>query len=309
MKFENKKEEIIKYLNKRMKQESDKIIWQFENVTSFISKYRKEIKSCINFKGFSYKSDNFITIDIHAGTLGTMLDILASWHINQNIEIDKYNMGIGIPLEQELKGKNIFIKAYIAALLTQRFRSGYPTDIWEALNKKFTNQEMKNLTILHNRIKKYLNKRSNKIDNPNFYSYDYFLKGDGDFIYEDTLCDMKSSNKNNIGIGWIRQLFIYWFLNKESQQHKKIKTYNIKNIEIYNPLYDYVYKVSIDDIYDNLDFLDSIFEQRVKLSQKAAIKFVTPFVIEINNIESMESSFKNKLLINKKYKKYINNQN
>ncbi len=305
MSFEQKKQIIIKRLSDKINYSKESVLWDCENVTSFINKYRKEIKTCLNFKGFSFEANDFVTIDMHAPTLGTMLDILASWHITKKIEIDKYSIRPGFPFQEKLKNNNIFVKAYVAAVLTQQFRSGYPADVDSAINRTFSKQEIENFTLLHNRIKRYLNTKNNKVDNPNFYSYDYFLKGDSDFMYDDTLCDMKASKNNTIGVGWIRQLFIYWFLNEESKKYEKIKTLNIQHIEIYNPLYDYTYKAAVNDIVDNLDFLKSLQNEREDLILQAINKRIIPFSIKKEQIQNMNFSFKNWRLVNRIYKKYM----
>ena len=70
------------------------------------------------------------------------------------------------------------------------------------------------------------------------------LKGDGDFLTEDTIWDMKVSTKP-INIIWTLQIILYWILGKHSKQDC-FKTIN--KIGIFNPRENVLYIAKISDV-------------------------------------------------------------
>lgn len=69
--------------------------------------------------------------------------------------------------------------------------------------------------------------------------------GDGDFLTEDTLWDMKVL-KGNFQKKDTLQLLIYWRMGRRSINHKMFE--NIKYLGIYNPRQNKVFRISISDI-------------------------------------------------------------
>lgn len=74
-------------------------------------------------------------------------------------------------------------------------------------------------------------------------------RGDGDYVTEDTLWDLKVS-KNMIKKEHTLQLLIYWRMGLRSVNSDAFR--NVKYLGIYNPHQNVVYKISVDDISDDV---------------------------------------------------------
>ena len=246
--------------------------------TQYIKENRKWFSS--NFKynknDFELINDDyaFITTSLHPSVQGTTLDILFSWFLNKKILIDKYNVS-SILFKELSSDINVILKnkyfinslnlselstlvhmAISSAYLTIYYRSNMwnqkmNTNFWfhiNSINNKKDIQNIKEWKTLIKRIwtRTTIVKQNTFIDNPifdNFITKNLFLKADGDYFYNNTLVEIKSSKNKNIQRIYINQLIIYKILNSKNKEKL-----NIKYFEIFNPLWNNVWKIDINSI-------------------------------------------------------------
>lgn len=233
----------------------------------------------------------YISSSISPTMQGTMLDILMSWHITGVEEIDKYcvfktyYIHAEHKILEEISERNLFEKARLAACATNVFRSGLYNQlrIWvdEIYKNPISESDLEALQQIYLRmIKRFAS--GNFIDNPKFISFDHLIKGDGDFIIDDTLIELKSSSKIVIDSKWILQLMFYKYINdyvkefgsKHYPAKPQVESYVINKIAVYNPLYDYYYEMDASLVSFNTNILDkraNLNDEELK-TRKDAIK-------------------------------------
>lgn len=260
----------------------DKGIQWVNPATRFIKVNSPFFNANIEFKTVNLENkDEFISLDISPTLQGTMLDILFSWILNENIVIDKYKIfnhilnqnapehvkKFVIFAQSDIEFKNrpevsIYKMSLASAHLTHAYRSSLINDSINSAIKilnsdeEVSKNELEKFNILFKRIKSRVMhiKKQHIVDNPIFgtrMKNGFLMKADGDYLYDKTLGDLKSSKYNKITKDYIRQLLFYKYLNNIG-----LNLYEIDNLEIFNPLWNSIWTCKINDIKHDFEFLD-----------------------------------------------------
>ena len=138
---------------------------------------------------------------------------------------------------------------------------------FDLINK--INESMQTLLLLNKRVEKKANQIKAKAhfinDNPEF-GYEYYgIKGDGDYLYDNVLGDVKSTKNWKIEKNQITQMLLYKLLNDKKIEHKQPFTFDIKEFEIYNPLWNITHNIKVKNIEVDWKELDKVLlDEKIK---------------------------------------------
>lgn len=166
-----------------------------------------------------------------------------------------------------------------------------------------------------------LNDDSNIIINPLFGHRKIHLKGDGDFIIDDTLYELKCL-KANYELNNIRQLMFYYLVNiwnkyniqKDDDSSYYICPYKIKKLKIFNPRYGAIMNVEIQ-LKDKPNIvareLIRLIKENSKLYSSLISSYFENFKDDINfnqsNITEKKELTRNFFKLNKEYNFVLKN--
>lgn len=182
--------------------------------------------------------------------IGTATDILISYKLNKS---HKFELADHVIKRDNVK--ELWKKVYLEAERTTLYRAGPLA--FEGLEKQRNRikdfvEDFKIIEeLVDSQIEKFEIKKMNITFNPVFGSLESGVRADGDFIFDDSLIEVKTSNKPIFSKAYINQLIGYIALN-ESLKDK----YKISSIGYWNPLYGIFYKTSIQDIKPTIELFN-----------------------------------------------------
>lgn len=230
------------------------------------------------FKNLS--KDTSILIDLpknlSASVIGTGVSVLTDLYYEIEVNPKTYNNGKEYIDKNIRKKLDLFICAALNATQNQKQKiSKYKVDLENA--NKFTDitpeifiscviseiymrcgivdfDLFKKSNLYYNHcidivelLLKNININSSIIPNPVFGCEEHMIKGDGDFILDGNLFDIKTSKSIKVDKNSRRQLLLYYLMNyrkSESQPYEKI--YNISKLYIYKSRYGISIEIPIN---------------------------------------------------------------
>lgn len=239
------KENQIKKITKKKDKTFDKT---WITLTKLINgpnmrEFKDSFKNNVNYNIPSFKKSELLyRPKFSPSFIGTAVDILISYKMDNNF-IFKYAQKYIKDNEKTELWKKIYVEAEFVTL----YRAGpFAIDGIRKQRKKleYFKEDIKNIEkLIDKQLEDFGISNMNIVTNPIFGSLSSGVRADGDFIFNDTLVEIKTSIKPIFSKAYVNQLIGYIALN-ESLQNK----YEISSIGYWNPLYGVFYKTSISGL-------------------------------------------------------------